>query len=114
MSGPLDAARARLAAALIAGEDSAPHRAAIARLEAGARAAEERRAADAMATEEQRVAAIQGRAAGLAAETLSRVDALLAQHPVPAAADAGPPFRSYQKDDQSSRNRARRPRAGLR
>src|SRR3546814_5989494 len=54
MTSPRDAARARLAYAWLAGQDTAPHRAAIARLESNARAAEERRATDAMATQEQR------------------------------------------------------------
>ncbi len=85
MTSPLDSARARLAAALIAGEDTAPHRQAIARLEANACAAEERRAADAMATQEQRAAAVQARAEVLAGEIQAKANALLAAHPVPSA-----------------------------
>lgn len=84
---PIEAARARLAAALINGEDTSVHRAAIARLQAAAAAAEERRATDAVATQEQRAAAIQERADGLASATQARVDALLAAHPVPVATD---------------------------
>lgn len=87
MTSPIDAARARLAAALLAGEDTSVHRAAIARLEASAAAAQDKRAADAMATEEQRAAAVQERAAVLAADAQARIDAILVQHPVPAAAD---------------------------
>ncbi|HEY9572633.1 MAG TPA: hypothetical protein VIR76_05870 [Pusillimonas sp.] len=87
MTSPRDAARARLAYALLAGQDTAPHRAAIARLESNARAAEERRATDAMATQEQRAAAVQEHADGLAADAQAQVDALLAAHPVPAAVD---------------------------
>lgn len=85
MTNPIDAARARLAAALLAGEDSAPYRAAIARLEAGARAAEERRTADAVVAREQRARDIQKRADWIAGETQARIDALIVQHPVPTA-----------------------------
>lgn len=87
MTSPIDAARARLADALLAGQDTAPHRAAIARLEANARAAEERRTTDAVATDVQRAAAVGERADAIASETQARVDALLARHPVPAAGD---------------------------
>ena len=87
MTSPTDAARARLAAALLAGEDTSPHRLAIARLESNACAAEERRAADAMATEEQRTAAMQERTTALAADAQARVDVILAQHPVLSAVD---------------------------
>lgn len=85
MTSPIDAARARLAAALLAGEDSAPYRAAVAQLEAGARAVEERRAADAVFVREQRALDIQKRTDWIAGETQARIDALIAQHPVPTA-----------------------------
>lgn len=81
------AARARLSAALLAGQDTAPHRAAIARLEANTRAAEQRRTADAVTTGVHRAAAVAERADAIASETQARVDALLAAHPVPAAGD---------------------------
>lgn len=88
MSGPIDAARARLAIALITGEDTSPHRAAIARLEAAARAAEERRTADAVVDQDQRAAAVRTRAGAIADEMQTRVDAVLAQHPRPVDQDA--------------------------
>src|SRR3546814_14909473 len=84
MTSPRDAARARLAYALLAGQDTAPHRAAIARLESNARAAEERRATDAMATQEQRAAAVHEHAHGLAADAPAPVDDMLAATQAPA------------------------------
>ena len=76
---PIDAARARLHAALLAGQDTTAHRRAIEKLEGAVRAAQERQADVAEEAAVERVAAIQQRAAQIAGEVQSRVDAVLAK-----------------------------------
>lgn len=80
---PLDRARDRLRAALLAGEPTAPHRAAIANLEGAARAAQERQAIAAAESAAECAAAIVRRTAVIAGEMQARVDASLARFPIP-------------------------------
>ena len=80
---PIDAARARLHAALRAGEDTAPHRAAIAKLEERARVTGAREGAKAETIAAGRAAAVRTRAADIADEVRGRVDATLAKFPLP-------------------------------
>lgn len=83
---PLDAARARLAAALLAGEDTSAHRAAIAKLEERARVTGAREGAKAETIAAGRAAAVRTRAAEIAAEAQGGIDAMLARFPLPPSA----------------------------
>lgn len=80
---PLERARDRLCAALLAGEPTAPHRAAIFSLEGAARAAQERQAAAAAQATAECADAIEQRATEIAGEMQGRVDTLLEQYLVP-------------------------------
>lgn len=84
-TAPIDAARARLHAALLAGQDTRALRLAIEKLEAAARIAQERQAAEAAEAATRRTDAIQARAAAVAGEMQARVDAVLTRFPVPEA-----------------------------
>lgn len=82
---PIDAARTRLRDALLAGQDTTPYRQAIAKLEAGAQSAQARARAAEQDAAAARTLAAQDRAKEIAATLQARIDAMLAQFPLPAA-----------------------------
>lgn len=73
----LQAARGRLRAALLAGEDTTPHRAALALLESQAAKSDE------VVVDPASRETIRARAQEIAASARSRVEALLERHPIP-------------------------------
>lgn len=84
MSTPaISAARERLHAALLAGQDTAPHRLAIQKLETAARTAQEREEASAAHDAAARAVVVQERATVIAADLQACIDAMLARFPLP-------------------------------
>ncbi|GAB1424249.1 hypothetical protein MASR2M16_14830 [Thauera terpenica] len=77
MTTPLESARQRLRAALEAGEDTAPHRAAIARLEADASRRKAEETSQRAAIDADRRRAVSARTEELVAEAKSSIDAVI-------------------------------------
>lgn len=78
---PLESARDRLQLALLAGEDTAPHRAAIAQLEADAARRKVEDSAQSAEIEAERRRALAARTYEIVAEAQSAIDVVIAQLP---------------------------------
>lgn len=78
---PLESARDRLKGALLAGEDTAPHRAAIAQLEADAARRNAEESVQRAEIEAERRRALAARTDEIVAEAQSAVDGVIAQLP---------------------------------